>query len=151
LADEKRALEVHPQHAVEIGFRQVEEIGAVDDTGVVDQNVEIAERAAGVGDRVLGVVRVADVGGDEAGALETARRDFAGGGVDVGEGDPRALGDVAPGDREPNAVRGAGDDRNFILEPHAVLRIAREVSTRTKSVVPARGTPRQQERVYARL
>ena len=42
LADEKRALKVHPQHAVEIGFGQIEEVGAVDDAGVVDQDVEIA-------------------------------------------------------------------------------------------------------------
>ena len=27
LADEERALEVHPQHAVEVGFRQREEVG----------------------------------------------------------------------------------------------------------------------------
>ena len=58
--------------------------------------------------------------------LETARRGLAGGGVNVGEGDARALGDVAPGDRQPNAVRGAGDDRNLVLEPHAVLRMLTE-------------------------
>ena len=126
LADEERALEVHPQHAVEIGFRELEEIGAVDDAGIVDHNVEIAERAAGFGDHVLGVVRIADVGGDEAGAAERARRGLAGGRVDIGDGDARTLGDVAPGDRQPDAVRAAGDDRDLVLEPHGVLRMLTE-------------------------
>src|SRR5262249_39673469 len=160
LADEERALEVHPQHAVEIGLRQVEEIGAMDDAGIVDQDVEIAERAAGFGDHVLGVAGVADVGGHEAGLGPRARRRLPGGGVDVGEGDARTLGDVAAGDREPDAVRGAGDDRDLVLEPHGDLRMSVNGSTRTATVVPAKaGTDNhrlwnmgpQHKRVYARL
>jgi len=147
LADEERALEVHPQHAVEIGLRQVEEIGAMDDAGIVDQNVEIAERAAGFGDHVLGVAGVADVGGHETGLLaQRARRGLAGGGVDVGDGDAGTLGDVAAGDCEPDAVRGAGDDRDLVLEPHAGLRRSVNGSTRTA----AKPSPRH-KRVHARL
>src|SRR5262249_52623453 len=72
----------------------------------------------------------------EAGLAQRVRLGLAGGGVDVGDGDARTLGDVTPCDREPDAVRGAGDDRDLVLEPHACLPIA-EVSTRTRSVVPA--------------
>ena len=77
----------------------VEEIGAVNDAGIVDQDVEAAERAAGFRDHVLGRPRIADVGGDEAGMAEAARGGLAGGGIDVGDGDARAFGDVAPGNR----------------------------------------------------
>src|SRR5262249_59603328 len=113
-----------------------EEIGAMDDAGIVDEDVEVAERAAGFGDHVLGVAGVADVGGDEAGLAQRARLRLAGGGVDVGEGDARTLGDVAAGDREPHAVRGAGDDRDLVLEPHGDPRMSVNGSTRTATVVP---------------
>ena len=130
LADEKRALEVHPQHAVEVGFRQREEIGAVNDAGIVDQDVDAAERAAGFRDHVLGRLRIADIGVDELGLAEGARRRLAGFGIDVGDGDARALGDVAPGNRVADAVRPAGHDRDLVLEPHAALRIRGKRSTR---------------------
>ena len=131
LADQERALEVHPQHAVEIGFREVEEIGAVNDAGIVHQNVEVAERAAGLRDHVLGAARVADVGGDEpAVAVPIARGGgFARGFVDVGDDDARAFGDIALGDREPDAARPAGHDRDLVLEPHAALRAAVEITS----------------------
>src|SRR5262249_40023713 len=138
LVVEARVLERHTKHAVELGLRQVEADGAMDDAGIVDDNVEVAERAAGFSDHVLGVARVADVGGHEAGLAERTRLGLAGGGVDVGDGDARTLGDVTPCDREPDAVRGAGDDRDLVLEPHATLRASVEGSTRLKRVVPAK-------------
>src|SRR5262245_66293679 len=54
---------------VEIGFRESEEICGVDDAGIVDENVDIAEGAAGLRHYMLGRPRVADVGGDEAGIV----------------------------------------------------------------------------------
>jgi hypothetical protein len=86
---------------------------------------------------VVGVAGLADVGGDEAGVPERAGGSLAGGGVDIGDGDAPALGDVAAGDRQPDAVRGAGDDRDLVLEPHAGLRLSVNGSTRTATVVPA--------------
>src|SRR5262249_16716674 len=103
----------------------------------VDQNVEVAERTAGFGDHVLGVAGIADVGGHEAGLAERTRLGLAGGGVDVGDGDARPLGDVAPCDREPDAVRGTGDDGDLVLEPHAVLRKPRAYSGEVESLPAA--------------
>ena len=111
-------LEVDLQHAVEIGFGQLEEVGGMDDAGVVDRDVDIAERAAGFGNGVGSACRVADIGGEETGIAQRPRGGLAGGGVDVGNGDFRPFGHVVPGDREPDAVRGAGHDRHLVLEPH---------------------------------
>ncbi len=94
----------------------------MDDTGVVDENVEIAERAARLCDDVLGALRVADVGSEEAGVAKRASGGFACGGIDIGDGDARPLRDVAPGDRKPDAARGASDDRHLVLQSHAALR-----------------------------
>ena len=38
--------------------------------------------------------------------------------VNVGDGDPRSPGDIAIGDRCPNAASPAGDERDFVLELH---------------------------------
>src|SRR5438552_2279919 len=133
LADEKRALEVHAQNAVEVGFRQIEEIGRVDDAGIVDKDVEIAERAAGFGDHALGFCRVPDVGGKEASVAEVACGSLAGGGVDIG-------------DREPDAARGASDDRDLVLQPHAALRVSLEGSTPAHVVPALRGMPTKRQR-----
>src|SRR5262249_50323114 len=88
---------------------------------LLTRDVEIAEGAAGFVDRVRGACGVADVGGEETRIAEVARGGLAGGGVDVGDGDARPLRGVVPGNRKPNAVRGAGHDRNLVLEPHGVL------------------------------
>jgi hypothetical protein len=42
LPDQERALQVHPQDLVEIGLGEVEELGAVDDAGIVDEDVDVA-------------------------------------------------------------------------------------------------------------
>src|SRR5262249_27812037 len=130
LPDEERALQVHAQHAIEVGFGEVEEVRGMDDAGVVDENVEVAEGAAGVCDHALGALGVADVGSEEARVAERASGGLTGGGLDIGDGDLRAFGEVAPGDREPDAARAAGHDGNLVLEPHARLRRSAEGSTR---------------------
>ena len=123
LAGEERALEVDAQHAVEIGLLQVEEVGGVDDAGVVDQDVERAERRDGVVDQLLDRARIADVGGDEAGVgAERLGLGLPGRRVDIRDDDARALRDVALGDGEPDAARAAGDDRNLVRKPHELLR-----------------------------
>jgi hypothetical protein len=121
------ALEVHPQHAVEVGLFELEKIGAVDDAGVVHDDVEIAKGAAGFGHHVLGRERITRVGGDEVCITHGTCRGCTGG-IDVGDGDARAFGGIAPGDREPDAARPAGDDGDLVLEPHAALRLLLESS-----------------------
>src|SRR5262249_473644 len=85
----------------------------------------------GFGNGVGSTCRVADIGGEVTRVAQRARGGLAGGGVDVGDGDARPFGDEVPGDREPDAVRGAGHDRNLVLEPHAVPPEARAYSGET--------------------
>ena len=92
LADQKGALEVHPQHAIEIGFREVQEIGAVNDAGIVHENVERAEGTGSLRDHVLGAFRIADVGGDE----RHCRADRRGGGFASGASSTSAMTTRAP-------------------------------------------------------
>ena len=73
LADQERALEIDPQHAVEIRFRQVEEVGAVDNAGIVDKDVE-PPRSRQVSATGWLVGRIAHVAADEAGIAEAAHR-----------------------------------------------------------------------------
>ena len=61
----------------------------MNDAGIVDQDVETAERAAGFGNHVLGLACIADVGGHEAGIAEAARGGLAGGDIDIGNDDAR--------------------------------------------------------------
>ncbi len=116
LADEERALQVHAQHAVEIGFLQIEEIGAVDDAGVVDQHVDAAGRL-GLRHEVRHVAGVAHVAADEAGVRsELLGGRPAGGLVDVGEDDLGAFRDQPLGAGAPDAAGGAGDDGGPAIE-----------------------------------
>src|SRR5262245_39435709 len=121
----------------------------MDDAGIVHENVEIAERAASLCDGFLRARRVADVGRDEARVAEGASGGLARSNFDIGNGDARALVDVVPGDREPNAARAASHDRNLVLEPHVGLRKLIEGSTPTARVAgPERGAanPRRAKR-----
>ena len=77
----------------------------------------IARRYVAEGARVT--IADIDAGAGEAAARALGQARFVA--TDVGEGDARALGDVAAGDGQPDAVRGAGDDRDFVLESHAHL------------------------------
>ena len=63
LPDEKGALEIDAQHAIEIRFGEIQEFGGVDDAGIVDQDVETAEDAAGFRHHGLGLPGIAHVSG----------------------------------------------------------------------------------------
>ena len=117
LPDQEHALQVDAQHAVEVGLRDVEEIRRVDDPGIVHQDVEIAVDAAGFRHDIARIARRADVGAHEARrAPERSGRRLAGALVDVRDDDARAFGDVAFGDRQPDAARPAGHDRGLSVE-----------------------------------
>ena len=75
---------------------------------------------------MLGGLRIADIGVDELGVAEGARRRCPGFGIDIRDGDTRAFGDVALGDRMADAMRPAGHDRDLVLQPHAALRVPPE-------------------------
>jgi hypothetical protein len=117
LPDQEHALEVDAQHAVEVGLRDVEEIRRVDDAGIVHQDVEIADDAAGFRHRRCARLRRADIGAHEARRrAERGGRGLAGALVDVRDDDARAFRDVASGDRKPDAARPAGHDRGLSVE-----------------------------------
>jgi hypothetical protein len=93
----------------------------MDDAGVIDQNVEMAERRDGLLDEVRDCAALADVGRDEpAVSAERIGFGFASGSVNVGDDDPGALGDIAPRDREADAVRAAGNDRNPVRKSRSL-------------------------------
>ena len=85
----KAALQVHAQHAVEIGLLQIEKIGAVNDAGIVHENIDVAaEGLAGLGDQVRRVLRLAHVAAHEARRVsETLARRHTLALVDIGEHD----------------------------------------------------------------
>src|SRR5690606_30397748 len=104
--------------AVEIFFLQVEEFPAVNDAGVVDEDVDVAGKGlAGFPDQAADLGRIADVAGNETGVgAEMLCLQRASPLVDVGENDLRAFPHEALGDAEANAARGARDDGDLAGE-----------------------------------
>ena len=83
-----------PQHAVEIVLGEIEEIRRVDDAGVVDQDVDLAEAVDGGSDEIVHVETLADVGALEAHLAELCKVGFGDDAlvlVDVGDHHPSAL------------------------------------------------------------
>ena len=72
LAAQERALEVDAQHAIEIGFLEIEELAAGEDAGIVDQHIDAAEGIDGGGEQVVHVEPFADIAFDEADRTECA-------------------------------------------------------------------------------
>jgi hypothetical protein len=96
LADEERALEVDRQHAVEVGFGDLEKITAGDDPGVVDQNVDGAIGVERRRDQVAHVELLRHVAVHEHGLAavlgDVAGGALAGGLLDVRDHDLRPIG-----------------------------------------------------------
>lgn len=124
LPDEKCALQIGSQHAIEIDLLQVEEVGAMNDSGIVDKNVQTAKYAARFGDRVLGIALFADISEDKstAGGAECVCGRPPRVVVDIGDDNLGALGSIAFGDREPDSPCAAGNDCDFVFELHDELR-----------------------------
>jgi hypothetical protein len=76
LADQERALEVDAQHGVEVGFGDGQEVGRLEDAGVVHQHVDAAVALHRGGDQRVDLRLVADVAGDE-GAAQFGRQCLA--------------------------------------------------------------------------
>jgi hypothetical protein len=95
------------------------------DAGVVDEDVDAAEARDGVGEGGLDLLPGRDVHARrvrrrEAGCVERRK-------VAVPRDHARAALGHQPGDAEPDAARGAGDDRDLSVEPglHALGRALR--------------------------
>ncbi len=128
LTDQERALQVDPQHAVEITLGDVEEVRRVDDPGVVDEDVDVAEGVHRLGDEVVDVELLAHVAGDVddlAELRERGRRLRAQMVVDVADDDPGAGLEVGLRDGTADAACRAGDDRDLVVELHGELRCAK--------------------------
>ena len=61
----RNTLQIDPQHGVEIGLADLQELGGLDDPGVVDQDVEAAECRERLIDQALRLPGIADIGLDE--------------------------------------------------------------------------------------
>src|SRR5690606_13118504 len=92
----------------------------VDRTGVVHEDVDLAELRDRGRHEAVDVLLLRDVGAGE-GAADLAGRRTGLALVDVDDHHARALGDIALGDRAADALRAAGDDRGPVLESHECL------------------------------
>jgi hypothetical protein len=121
LAAEERTLQVDAQHAIEIGFRQIEEIHRGQNRGVVDQHVDLPERGNRRGDQVGDRGRIAHVAGDKAHGADRAKlgdQCRAAIRIDVGRHHARALLQEPAGDGFADAARGAGYNDNLVFQRH---------------------------------
>jgi hypothetical protein len=117
LPHQERAFEVHADHPVEIGLGQVEEVGAVEHGGVVDQHVQPAFRRGDARDQRAHRGRHAHVAGREARlparSADRLGRCQAASLVHIGEDHARAFGGEAFGHGAPDALGSACDDDGF--------------------------------------
>jgi hypothetical protein len=76
LAEEEHGLQIGVHHRVPVVLGEVDAVGAADDAGVVDQDVDLAERGDGLVDHALDRLDRAEVGLD--------RQELAAGGLHQG-------------------------------------------------------------------
>ena len=115
LAEEEGGLEVGVDHRVPILLGKVDAVGAADDAGIIDEDVEAAELLQRLVDHALHRFDGGEVGGDDL-RLAAERADllhrFLGGRAADG-GDVGAGGGERQRDRLADAGIGAGDDRGL--------------------------------------
>ena len=110
---------VHRRDALQVFEARVEVVDVVVERGVVDEDVDGPERLHRFVHAVLGGVGVGDVGLDEdrvALALERFHRTGRTVLHDLGHDDLRAFGQEPFRVREADALPGAGDDRDLVLQ-----------------------------------
>ncbi len=122
LPAQKRTFQVDAQHAVEILFCQIQKLGAVNDAGIVDHDVDAPELRDGPLDQRRAVARRADVGSlKDRGAtrlddLIDQRQTVCF--VDVGHRDLGALRGEQARACGADSLRGAGDDSYPLSKLH---------------------------------
>jgi len=72
LAAKEGSLQIDVQHAVERLFVEVEEVRLVDDTGIVDEDIDVAELVERCGEEVVDMQPVGDVADDRPDLAEFA-------------------------------------------------------------------------------
>jgi len=118
--EEEGAFDVDAEDVVELLLGGGDGVAGDADAGVVAEDVESAEEADGFGDEVFAVLGAGDVAleadGLGLGFLEELDGGVGGGVADVGDGDLGAF--AGEGDRSglPDALSGAGDEDDFVLE-----------------------------------
>jgi hypothetical protein len=124
-ADQEHALQVDPQHGIEIGLADLQEVGGLDDAGVVDQDVEATERRERPIDQALCLAGIADVGLDElhptAVCPDRLGRALAAFGIDVADDHGSGFGGEGLDAGMADAVRTAGHDHHLIRKAHFAL------------------------------
>ena len=123
LGAQEGALQVDPQHTIEIRFAQIEEFRGVHDPGVVDQYVDSAELPDRRIDQGVRVGLVADIRAPIH-RLTAPRRDFLGercanGVIDVAYNDPRADTRKRARTRCTDALCGPSDYCDLFVQLHA--------------------------------
>ena len=111
--DEERALGHHVVLEVPVVLGRLEQRLGDRQAGVVDDEVDAAERQHRLGERGADLLGIGDVDGDRHGDVAVADlgRDPLGRlGVDVGDDDARSLGGEAVGDGPADARAGTGDE-----------------------------------------
>ena len=132
-------MQVHGEHSLEVVVAVVGVVDVVVEGGVVDQDVDRAERLLGLPGAVLRGVGHGDVGGHEddvACALQVGERRLAALLVVVGDDDLGALAEEALGIGLADALTRAGDDRDTILQTATHdrwMRLKRSVRTGSPS------------------
>src|SRR5690606_8585419 len=121
LACEEDALEIDPQHAVEIVLLQVEKPGSVNDAGIRYEDIDVAESVEGRRDKIVDVETLADIRLHETGFTELFKvvqrpRTFLA--IYLRDHDSRALAHEALGYRIANSTGAAGNDRRPAVERH---------------------------------
>ncbi len=120
LNQENRRTQVDRHHALEERNRRRLQVRARDDRGVVHDPVDAAKRLHRRGDDLRRTRRVHEIGDAERGALGAELLDerLAVGALDAVHQHARTLGDAAFRDGLADTARAAGDDDDFVFQPH---------------------------------
>src|SRR5690606_38566637 len=126
LADQEASLEVHLQHAIEVLFLEVEEVRAMHDSRIVDENVDIAKRVDGRGHEIMYVQALAHIRLDEQRFAKLLKiLDGAGAflRVDIRDDDAHSLAQEALGYGIADAAGGSRNDRCLPVQCHDLTSI----------------------------
>jgi hypothetical protein len=124
LAAQEGALEVDAHDAVEIGLGDIEEIVAMDDTGIVDEDVDVTEHVERRGYQIVHGEPVADIGADEAHLAERGQFLFGGGAlalVDIGHGDASPISSRIAGSSMVAGIFQSSPSAIFCMVPRRIL------------------------------
>src|ERR1700719_1291287 len=95
----------------------------MNDSSIVDEDIQTAEQAVRFGNHVFGIAPFADIGPDKfAGGAECACGRFPRLTIDIGDDNLGPLGRITVGDGKPDSLCAPGDDCDLVFELHDELR-----------------------------